>query len=103
MQQLNHRALADLFSVKARIFDLEEVAHPIAPDNLPARLKRAEREVTAMNLAEQVLLYLEHLVQKLAGTEKFAQAMQIAYEPCDLDGLRRVAEYYRRAERIETL
>jgi hypothetical protein len=103
MNQLNHRAMAELFSVKAHLFDIEEMAHPIAPDDLPARLKKAEREVTAMDLAEQVLMYMNHLVDQHMGTEKFPKAMVIAYAPNNLDGLKRVAEYYRRCDLIAAL
>lgn len=103
MQEISAHSYAELFSVKARILDLEEMAHPIAPDNLPGRLKRAEREVAAMDLAEQVVTYLGHLVESHGGTEKFAKAMDIAYAPCELDGLKRVAEYYRRIAIIEAL
>jgi hypothetical protein len=101
--QTNTRDLVQFYSSKAWLMELEQMVQPIAPDDLEARAKLCDLEVEAMDLAAQAIGYLNHLVNTLAGTERFSKALDIAFSPTDLGGLKRVAEYYRRAEFIESL
>jgi hypothetical protein len=98
--------LSIFFSTKALLMDVEQLAAPIQEDDLPARAQRADQEVAAMDRAEEAIAYLTVMVNAHAGTAKYAQAVDIAYAPIEArneSGLKRVAEYYRRAEIIETL
>jgi hypothetical protein len=97
------RNLSNLFDTKAMLWNVELLAKPVAEEDLEARAQAAEREVEAMQEAEVALGYLNRAVTATHGSEKFVAATTIAYAPHDLDGLALVAEYYRRAERIECL
>ncbi len=103
MHNLNSHHLHQLFSTKAWLTDLELITKPIAQDDLEARAKQCDEAIAAMDEADKAIAYLDHLVTACAGTEHFARALEIAFEPTELDGLKRVAEYYRRAEVIEAL
>lgn len=98
--------LSMFFSTKALLLDVEQLATPIQEDDLPARAQLADQEVEAMDRAEEAIKYLNDKVQQHAGTALFARAVDIAFAQMDevnAGGLRRVAEYYRRAAIIETL
>jgi hypothetical protein len=92
--------LSKFFSTKALLQDVEYIAE------LAARARRADQEVDAMDRAEEAIQYLTAMVESRAGTALYAQAVDIAWAPIDEaneGGLKRVAEYYRRAELIERL
>jgi hypothetical protein len=94
------------FSTKALLQDVELMLKPLQEDDLEGRAQLADKEVAAMDLADEALVYLNDAIEKHSGTEKFARAMEIAYAPIPdelIGGLKRVSEYYRRAEVIETL
>ncbi len=98
--------LSMFFSTKALLHDVEQLAAPIQEDDLPARAQRADQEVDAMDRADEAIKYLTAMVDRHAGTALYAQAVDIAFAPIqevNESGLKRVAEYYRRAEVIETL
>jgi predicted HD phosphohydrolase len=98
--------LSMFFSTKALLHDVEQLAAPIQEDDLPARAQRADQEIEAMDRADEAIKYLTAMVDTHAGTHRYAQAVDIAFAPMDPaneGGLKRVAEYYRRAELIERL
>jgi hypothetical protein len=98
--------LSMFFSTKAFLRDVEELAAPIQEDDLPARALRADQEIEAMDRADEAIQYLTAMVNAHAGTVLYATAVDIAFAPMDAEneaGLKRVAEYYRRAELIESL
>lgn len=95
--------MGSLFDTKALLWSVELLAKPIQEEDLEARAQVADRQVEAMNEAEKALGVINELVTVLAGTEKFAAACDIAYAPHELDGLKLVGEYYRRASLIERL
>lgn len=98
--------LSNFFSTKALLQDVELMLKPLQEDDLESRAQQADNEVEAMILAEEALAYMNSKLEMHAGTEKFARAMDIAFAPMPdelIGGLKRVSEYYRRADLIETL
>lgn len=98
--------LTMFFSTKALLQDVEQLAMPMGPIPLEGLAQQYEQEAEAMSLAEEALVTLNAMVDMHAGKDTFAQAMDIAFAPMPETleaGLKRVAEYYRRAELIERL
>jgi translation initiation factor 2 alpha subunit (eIF-2alpha) len=97
------RQLHKLFDAKALLNTVDQQIHPTLDEDLEARAAQCDVEVDAMNHAEDGIAFLNKVLQKVAGTDVWPQAMEIAYAPNDIGGYQRVAEYYLRAEKIINL
>jgi hypothetical protein len=100
--QTEAQLLRTIHEAKAVLHDLQDQYHP-RPPRAEDRLLRAEETIEAMDAASALLAQVEQELDKLTGTDKWPQALEIAFKPCDLDGYRRVAEYYRRLDAIRAL
>lgn len=97
------RTLHKLYDTKALFAHVVGMLHPVQEDDLEARAQLFDEEAAAMTMAEEAVQFLDKVLQSLAGTEAWPKALAIAYAPNNLGGYKRVAEYYRRAELIQTL
>ncbi|SAL03483.1 hypothetical protein AWB81_06429 [Caballeronia arationis] len=100
--QTEAQLLRTIHEAKAVLHDLQDECHP-RPPRAEERLLRAEETIEAMDVAAALLAQIEQELDKLNGTDKWPKALEIAFNPCDLDGYHLVAEYYRRLDAIRAL
>jgi truncated hemoglobin YjbI len=101
--QTHASLIRTIHQAKATLHEVEDRFNRVSPERPEAWLQRMDETVEAMNVAETLVAQIAQELDRLTGSPKWAQAMEIAYAPNDLDGYPRVAEYYRRLDLIQAL